>query len=207
VGPLPKIQIMLFDGFDDLDAVAPLEVLTEAGFPVRVLGAPDAQDHVISAHGLRIAVEGHDRRRPELIVLPGGGWIDESPAGVRAQCQGPLPALLSEWHSAGTVVTSVCTGAMLLAAAGLLNGRPAVTNHGALADLARAGADVRSTARVVDDGSIVTCGGPSAGLDFGLRLVARFAGPEAAAEAAARLEYVPVGPVEVTSPGGDPAPD
>jgi transcriptional regulator GlxA family with amidase domain len=87
---------------------------------------------------------------------------------------------------------------MLLARAGLLSGRPAVTNRNALEDLREAGADVRGDARVVDDGSVVTGGGPAAGLDVALRLVARFAGDEAARQAAARLEHEPIGPVLVT---------
>jgi transcriptional regulator GlxA family with amidase domain len=86
---------------------------------------------------------------------------------------------------------------MLLARAGLLQGRPAVTNRMALDDLAAAGADVRRDARVVDDGSVVTAGGPAAGIDLGVRLVARFAGEQAGQDAAARLEHEPVGPVLV----------
>jgi transcriptional regulator GlxA family with amidase domain len=96
------------------------------------------------------------------------------------------------------VLASGCTGAMLLAAAGLVSGRPAVTNRNALADLAAAGADVRADARVVDDGEIVTGGGPSAGLDVGLRLVARFRGDEVAAAVAAAIEHHPVDPMLVT---------
>ena len=95
-------------------------------------------------------------------------------------------------------MASVCTGAMLLARAGLLSGRPAVTNRNALDDLAAAGADVRREARVVDDGSVVTGGGPAAGLDVAIRLVARFAGEDAGREAAARLEHEPVGQVLVS---------
>jgi len=83
---------------------------------------------------------------------------------------------------------------MLLARAGVLAGRPAVTNRNAFDDLAAAGAQVRGDARVVDDGSVVTGGGPAAGLDVAIRLVARFAGEEAGRQAAARLEHEPVGP-------------
>lgn len=134
------------------------------------------------------------------MVVPGGGWRDRSAAGVRSQCEGDLPKLLARRHESGTVIASVCTGAMQLAASGLLTGRPAVTNRIALDDLQRAGADVRREARVVDDGSVVTCGGPAAGLDLGLRLVQRFCGADAAAQAAQRLEHDPIGPVLVTDP-------
>ncbi|HEY1569576.1 MAG TPA: DJ-1/PfpI family protein [Solirubrobacteraceae bacterium] len=207
---LPLTQVVVFDGFDDLDAIAPLEVLTAAGFPTRVVRpaghptavpsttAPSATVHpltVRSAHGLVLEVA-DELGAPELVVVPGGGWLDDAP-GVRDQCEGPLPGVLAALHDAGTVVASVCTGAMLLARAGLLSGRPAVTNRNALDDLAAAGADVRRDARVVDDGSVITAGGPAAGIDLAIRLVARFAGEEAARQAAARLEHEPVGPVLV----------
>jgi putative intracellular protease/amidase len=192
---LPFTQVVVFDGFDDLDAVAPLEILTAAGFPTRLVRPVGHPSTVRSAHGLMLDVP-DELSAPELIIVPGGGWLDDAP-GVRQQCQGSLPAALAALHEAGTVVASVCTGAMALAYAGLLTGRPAVTNRNALDDLEAAGADVRRDARVVDDGSVVTAGGPAAGLDLGVRLVARFAGEDAGAAAAARLEHEPVGPVLV----------
>ena len=193
---LPHTEIVVFDGFDDLDAIAPLEILAAAGFPARVVRPAQHAPAVRSAHGLALEVPDTLGESPGLVVVPGGGWLDGS-AGVRDQCGGPLPAALAALHHAGAVVTSVCTGAMLLARAGLLEGRPAVTNRMALDDLAAAGADVRRDARVVDDGSVVTAGGPSAGLDLAIRLVSRFAGDQAGRAAARRLEYEPVGPVLV----------
>jgi putative intracellular protease/amidase len=192
---LPLTEILVFDGFDDLDAVAPLEILTAAGFPTRVVRPAGQATTVRSAHGLVLDVTA-ELGSPALVLVPGGGWLDAAP-GVRDQCEGPLPAALGALHDTGTVVASVCTGAMLLARAGLLTGRPAVTNRNALDDLAAAGADVRRDARVVDDGSVVTGGGPAAGIDLAIRLVARFAGEAAGREAAARVEHEPVGPVLV----------
>lgn len=194
--PLPLTEVVVFDGFDDLDAIAPLEVLTAAGFPTRVVRPSGHAPTVHSAHGLVMQVDAELGASPELVIVPGGGWLDAAP-GVRDQCEGPLPAAIAALHDAGTVIASVCTGAMLLARAGLVGGRPAVTNRNALGDLAAAGADVRRDARVVDDGSVVTAGGPAAGLDLAVRLVARFAGEQAGREAAARLEHEPVGPVLV----------
>lgn len=193
---LPLTEVVVFDGFDDLDAIAPLEVLTAAGFPTRVVRPAGHGPTVHSAHGLVMRVDAELSAAPGLVIVPGGGWLDAAP-GVRDQCEGPLPAAITALHDAGTVIASVCTGAMLLARAGLLAGRPAVTNRNALDDVAAAGADVRRGARVVDDGSVVTAGGPAAGLDLGVRLVARFAGEEAGREAAARLEHESVGPVLV----------
>jgi putative intracellular protease/amidase len=193
---LPLTEIVVFDGIDDLDAIAPLEVLVAAGFPARLVRPAGHGRTVHSAHGLHLDVAAELGAAPALVVVPGGGWLDGS-AGVRDQCDGPLPAVLASLHEAGAVMASVCTGAMLLARAGLLTGRPSVTNRNALDDLAAAGADVRREARVVDDGSVVTAGGPAAALDLAVRLVARFGGEEAGRAAAARLEHAPVGPVLV----------
>jgi transcriptional regulator GlxA family with amidase domain len=86
------------------------------------------------------------------------------------------------------VIASVCTGAMALAAAGLLEGRRATTHHAALEDLRRSGADVVD-ARVVDDGDIVSCGGVTSGIDLALWLVERFAGDEVADRVARDIEH------------------
>ncbi len=203
--PLPVCEVLCFDGFDDLDAVAPLEVLVAAGFPARAVRPRSAPMCVHSTHGLALHVEAELGPDPGLVVVAGGGWLDGGLSGVRGQCDGDLPAALAQLHARGTVVTSVCTGAMLLAAAGLLAGRPAVTHRAALTDLAQAGADVRGDARVVDDGSVVTSGGITAGIDLAIHLVQRFAGDKAAAAAADRLEYQPVGHVLVTAPRSQPA--
>lgn len=193
--PAPRTEILFFDGFDDLDAVGPLEVLTAAGFPVTAVAHPAGAVRVRSAHGLEIVVSRGLSDAAELVVVPGGGWFDRG-AGTRALAEeGSLGVRLAELHAAGTVIASVCTGAMLLATAGLLTGRPAVTNRHALTALAQLGADVHGGARVVDDGDVVTAGGPAAGLDLGVHLVARYLGADAGAAAADRLEYAPVGPV------------
>ena len=194
----PSTEILFFEGFDDLDAVGPLEILTATGFPVRAVRFPAQPGVVTSAHGLRIELEHVLGDGPGLLVVPGGGWRDGSPVGVRPLVDGELPGILAGLHAGGTVLASVCTGAMLLAAGGLLAGRPAVTNRIALDDLEQAGAEVHREARVVDDGSIVTCGGPAAGLDLALRLVERYLGPEMAELAADRLEHERVGPTLIT---------
>ena len=191
----PSTEILFFDGYDDLDAVAPLEILTAAGFPVRAVAFPDHTTMIRSAHGLSSSIGSSLGERPQLLVVPGGGWFDDGP-GARALATGSdLPTRLAALHGAGTIMASVCTGAMLLAAAGLVAGRPAVTNRRALEALAAGGADVHAEARVVDDGDLVTAGGPAAGLDLAVHLVCRFLGSEAGACAADRLEHTPVGPV------------
>jgi transcriptional regulator GlxA family with amidase domain len=195
----PTTEVLFFDGFDDLDAIAPFEILAAAGFPLRAVSFPAGAGAVTSAHGLRVEVDGALGEAPELVVIPGGGWRDGAKAGVRTMAQGELPARLARLHGRGTVLASVCTGAMLLATAGLLRDRPAITHHIAVEDLAKAGADVRRDARVVDDGEFVTCGGPTAGIDLSLHLVERFCGSAAAQAGAERIEHERIGPTVMTA--------
>jgi len=132
--------------------------------------------------------------------VPGGGWVAGGATGVRPLVEaGELPALIAGVHRAGTVVASVCTGAMLLAAAGLLEGRPAITNRRAIDDLRATGALVREEARVVDDGDVLTSGGVLAGIDLAIRIVERWRGERAAAAAVDRLEHLQWGTLVVTA--------
>lgn len=190
----PNTQILFFDGVDDLDAVGPLEVLTGAGLPTKAVRPVGHSATIHTAHGLVIEVSDELDEAAELVIIPGGGWRDDN-GGVRDLIDGQLPAQLAVMHSQGTVLAAVCTGAMLLATAGLLTGRRAVTNRIALDDVAAAGARVHPEARVVDDGDLLTCGGPAAGLDLAVHLVSRFLGPAAGSAAADRVDHHPVGPV------------
>jgi transcriptional regulator GlxA family with amidase domain len=184
-----RTEILLFDGFDELDAFGPFEVLSNGGFePLFVnLGGPDT---VTASHGARVLVDGALSEAPDLIVVPGGGWMDRAPAGAWAEAaRNELPSAIAERHRAGATIASVCTGAMLLAKAGLLDGRPAVTHHGALDDLEAAGADVKRDARVVDDGDILTAGGVTSGIDLALWIVERERGAELADLVAREIEH------------------
>jgi transcriptional regulator GlxA family with amidase domain len=150
----------------------------------------DGAKDITASNGLRVQAQGQlGVKRPDLVVVPGGGWITRSPAGAWTEAQrGALTPKLAQLHREGVVMASVCTGAMLLAAAGLLKNRPATTNHGALEELAAAGAQV-VPARVVDDGDVITAGGVTSGLDLTLWLVERFISAEAAHTLEGRLEY------------------
>ena len=173
-----RIEIVVYDGFDELDAIGPFEVLRNAAtvvedLDVRLVGA-DGAGTVTASHGLRVLVDGGLGGDADLVIVPGGGWNDAAPQGARAEAErGALPARLAELHRAGVRIGSVCTGGMLLAAAGLTEGRPAVTHRGALDDLRASGAEVIEDARVVDDGDLVTSGGVTSGLDMALHLVER----------------------------------
>jgi len=130
------IDLLLFDGFDELDVVGPFEVLASA----RDLGAPfsvalagvHGREPVTAAHGMRILPDhAAGDRRPDLLVVPGGGWNTRGPLGARAEVErGVLPAKLAEWHAGGIAVATVCTGA-LIAGAGL-EGPSAAAAHFAL---------------------------------------------------------------------------
>jgi transcriptional regulator GlxA family with amidase domain len=182
------IEILLFDGFDDLDAFGPFEVLSEAGLSTRFVTI-EPQERVRSAHGATIVPSGV-LGDPDLVLVPGGGWHDRGGLGAYAEARrGAITKALAARHAAGRRIGSVCTGAMLLAEAGLLRDRPAITHHTALEDLRGFGADVREGERVVDDGDIVTAAGVTSGIDLALYLVEQELGPEAARAGAGEIEW------------------
>jgi transcriptional regulator GlxA family with amidase domain len=196
-----RMAVLVFDGFDELDAVGPLEVLRNAAAMGDVDLAVELVDldgaaEVTGSHGLRVRPDGRFHAgRFDLVVVPGGGWNDRGPKGAWAEAErGELPRALAAAHEAGTVVATVCTGAMLATAAGLTRGRPAVTHHGAVDDLRAAGARVVE-ARVVDDGDLVTAGGVTSGIDMALWLVERHFGAALAEAVAAEIEHPRVGEV------------
>jgi transcriptional regulator GlxA family with amidase domain len=146
---------------------------------------------IIAAHGLRIMP--HTKlerdRQLDILLVPGGGWVGRAPQGARAEVErGTIPAAIAHLHQNGGAIASVCTGAMLVAAAGLLSGRPAITHHEAIEDLKATGAEIIK-ARVVDDGDIITAGGITSGLDLALWLLERYFNPETARQVETMLEY------------------
>ncbi|HEX4413578.1 MAG TPA: DJ-1/PfpI family protein [Lacipirellulaceae bacterium] len=196
-----QIDIILFAGFDELDALGPFEVLQNAAelgadFRVRLVSPPGVGG-VVGAHGLHVRVEAGLREDPppDLVVVPGGGWNDRRAQGARAEAErGEIPDYLAELHQAGATIAAVCTGAMLVASAGLLHGRPAITHRGAIDELRTAGANIVPE-RVVDDGQLITAGGVTSGLDLALWLVERFASKEIAERIAREMEHERVGNV------------
>jgi transcriptional regulator GlxA family with amidase domain len=186
-----QTEILIFDGVDELDAFGPYEVLAQAGFEVALVTHP-AADRVATARGAIVVPNRQLSDRAELLVVPGGGWTNRAPKGAWAEVQrGVLPQVIAQRHAAGARIASVCTGAFLVAAGGLLEGRPAVTHRNALDELEAMGSRVIRDARVVDDGDIITAGGITSGLDLALWIVEQEKGREAAADVAAELEYRP----------------
>jgi transcriptional regulator GlxA family with amidase domain len=192
---MPQCAILLFDGFDELDALAPYEVLRraeEAGAPFSVsLVSREGAREVTAFYGARVQAEAAltPESRPDVLIVPGGGWNHRGQHGVRVEVEGgEAPRLIAQLHAAGTIVAGVCTGAMLLAAAGLTKERPATTHHLAREELRAMGAEVYD-ARVVNDGDVLTSAGVTSGLDLALWLVERFAGSALAHAVERRLEY------------------
>ena len=189
-----NIQIIIFDGFDELDVVAPFEVLRmvaalKPGIQTQIV-ALDPSKPVVACNGMQVQPQARlGELKPDLVIVPGGGWIDRAPKGAWTEAQrGVLPAALTRLHADGVTLASVCTGAMLLSAAGLMTGRAAVTHHMVLEELASAGAQI-IRARVVDDGEMITAGGITSGLDLALWIIERFVDAKTAQAIETRLEY------------------
>ncbi|WP_049980564.1 DJ-1/PfpI family protein [Halolamina rubra] len=192
-----RIDVLLYDGFDELDAVGPFEVFqnaARAGADCAVsLVTAEPRERVTASHGLDVGVDGtladpDAADAPDLLVVPGGGW-SAGEGGVRREYDaGDLPPRIAAHHDAGATVASVCTGAMLLERAGLLGDGPAITHQSAVEDLRAAGVEVPD-ARVVDTGSVLTAGGVTSGIDLALYLVEREFGADVAADVATTLEY------------------
>jgi transcriptional regulator GlxA family with amidase domain len=197
-GERRHIGIVLFDDVEELDVVGPWEVLAywtrsvpEDGWDVSCLSRQGTP--VRCAKGLTIGAHHSFADAPPLKVLvyPGG--------------QGTRPQLSDEqqldWvrHQRRTtsLMTSVCTGSLVYAAAGILSHRPATTHWGSLDLLARLDPtiEVRADERFVDDGDIVTAAGVSAGIDMALHLVSRLAGVERARAVRRGIQYDPAPPV------------
>ena len=195
---MKHIGISLFTDVEELDAIGPWEVLSywtrtfpEDGYAVSCLSASGGL--VRCAKGLVVRADHSYADAPpfEVLVYPGG-------QGTRAQLHDD--AQLDWVRSRRTEValmTSVCTGSLVYAAAGLLRGRPATTHWRSLDLLADLDPtiDVRATERFVDDGDVITSAGISAGIDMALHLVTRLAGVERAREVRRGIQYDPAPPV------------
>jgi transcriptional regulator GlxA family with amidase domain len=193
-----QIAIVLFDGVEELDFAGPWEVLAAwaAQFPddrVSVFTVADTTDLVTCAKGLRVAPDHTWETAPatDVLLVPGGFGING-----KLEDEAFLERLRAE-AGRGTLVTSVCTGALALAAAGLLRNRPATTWWGRLDRLAELDAtiEVRPDDRFVDSGEVVTAAGVSAGIDMALHLVVRLHSVERAREVRRYIQYDPEPPV------------
>ncbi|GAC1437314.1 MAG: DJ-1/PfpI family protein [Solirubrobacteraceae bacterium] len=195
-----EIAILVYDGFTALDAIGPYEVLSRLPRArVRfVAAAPGIVRADTGSLSLLARAAMHDVPAPDLLVVAGGPGQD----GLMAD--EPTLDWLRAAHASSTWTTSVCTGSLLLGAAGLLQGRRATSHWAALEELGRLGATPCSE-RVVFDGRIVTAAGVSAGIDMALALVIELAGVETAQAIQLGIEYDPQPPVDAGSPAKAPA--
>jgi transcriptional regulator GlxA family with amidase domain len=193
-----KIGIALFDGAEELDWAGPWEVLAawSQQFPedgVEIFTLARELDAIICAKGLRVLPDKSwaQAGKLDVLVYPGG-------MGTRRELkdEGVLK-WLRETQAAGTLMTSVCTGALVYAAAGFLRDRPATTYWSAHALLRELEPTVESRpgARFVDAGEVITAAGVSAGIDMALHLVARLHSPQRAREVRRYIQYDPEPPV------------
>ncbi len=190
-----RVHVVLFDGVEELDFAAPYEVFSASRFftdrAVEVRYVTTSRPGFVRAsYGTRVGVEhGWAPQEADVVVVPGGGYARREDPGVWAEVRrGTLPRALAAAPRPGLTVAALCTGVMLLSAAGLTRGRPCTTHHKARPDLEREGG-VLKNARVVDDGDLVTAGGITSGLELALWLVRRELGADAATGIEAMLEY------------------
>jgi putative intracellular protease/amidase len=195
-----NIAILLYDRFTALDAIGPYEVLSRLP-GARVTFVAAEAGPVLTDNGmLGLVAERSIDEVPtaDILLIPGG------PGEVAARAGGPALEWVRSVHETSTWTTSVCTGSLILAAAGLLDGVRATSHWLALDTLGGMGADAVG-GRVVFDGNIVTAAGVSAGIDMALTLAGRIAGEQVAQAIQLGIEYDPQPPFDAGSPSTAPA--
>jgi transcriptional regulator GlxA family with amidase domain len=191
-----RIAVAVFEGAEELDFVGPWEVLAAWRFlypdDVEVVLVGESTEPVSCAKGMRVVADTSwdELGDVDVLVYPGG-------RGTRAQLgDEKIRARLRALKQRGTLMTSVCTGALVYADAGLLDGRPATTYWSAFDELLPLGRDIvpRPDDRFVDTGEVVTAAGVSAGIDMALHLVGRLGSADKAREVRRYIQYDPQPP-------------
>lgn len=190
-----EIAFLLFDGVTALDLVGPYEVLSPLpGAETRlVASAPGPQRADTGALQLTADHSLGDVSSPAILVVPGG------PGTRELVHDDEILGWIRKVHGSSRWTTSVCTGALLLGAAGILDGLRATTHWRALDDLIGFGA-VPTHARVMQEGKVITAAGVSAGIDMALLLAEKLAGKHVAQALQLTIEYDPQPPFESGSP-------
>lgn len=191
------LGMVLFPGYTALDLVGPLEVLGRSR--LRCLLVAKTPEPVTSDRGLRIIPDTTLDACPRLdaLFVPGG------PGQTPAMEDQPLISFIARRHAEARWTASVCTGALLLARAGVLAGRRATTHWLAMEELGRLGA-IPTRGRIIEDGNVITGAGVSAGIDLALALVARWQGEAAARKIQLAIEYDPQPPFDSGTPEHTP---
>jgi transcriptional regulator GlxA family with amidase domain len=196
-----RTVVLVFDGITALDAIGPYEVLRSVpGWEVQFVGKTRGEVRTDSgALGISADHALSEVGEPEIVLVPGG-------VGNRALMEDEeVLAWLRQVDATSTWTTSVCTGSLVLGAAGLLNGKRATGHWLFLEPLREFGADPVG-GRFVEDGKLITAAGVSAGIDMALHLVGREVGPEVAQAVQLGIEYDPQPPFDAGAPHKAPAP-
>lgn len=191
-----RIAVAVFEGAEELDFVGPWEVLTAWRHlhpdDVEVFLVGDDTEPVVCAKGMRVLPDTRweDVGAVDVLVYPGG-------RGTRPQLgDEQIRARLRTLKTNGTLLTSVCTGALVFGDAGLLDGLPATTYWSAFDELLPLGRGIepRPDDRYVDAGDVITAAGVSAGIDMALHIVGRLGSPDVAREVRRYIQYDPKPP-------------
>jgi transcriptional regulator GlxA family with amidase domain len=196
-----QIAYLLYDRFTALDIIGPHDVFNSVPGNESIFVAEERGPVRNESDTLSLVADASlaEVQSPDIVVVPGG-------FGNRVLLEHePLHDWIRTVHENSTWTTSVCTGALLLAAAGLLDGVPATTHWLARDLLAELGAEP-VTERVVQSGKIVTAAGVSSGIDMALRLVQQINGDEVAQAVQLGIEYDPEPPLDSGSPEKAPQP-
>jgi cyclohexyl-isocyanide hydratase len=189
-----NIVFVLFPNVTQLDFTGPLQVLSRLpGAKVHIAAASAAPVETDATLTLNPTSTFADCPPTDVLVVPGGFGVDD------AMNDAALIAFVKREGARARYVTSVCTGAFILGAAGVLKGKQATTHWAYHGELARTGA-IPVKARVVRDGNLFTGGGVTAGIDFALTLAAEIAGEETARAIQLALEYDPAPPFDAGAP-------
>lgn len=203
-----QIAILIFDKLTALDAIGPYEVLRSVpGWEVRFVGKSKGEVRTDSGFlGLSADYSLAEVTGPDVVLVPGGpgSRIAGGPEGRALVEDEEVLEWLRQVDGGSKWTTSVCTGSLVLGAAGLLDGKRATSNWLYLDRLREFGADPVG-GRFVEDGKTITAAGVTAGLDMALHLVAREAGPQVAQAIQLGIEYDPHPPFDTGSPEKAPA--
>lgn len=184
------VGFALFPGAEEMDVVGPFEALALARDygerDLRLLTIAESAEPVSLRGGLRVVPDRtfEDVSELDVIVVPGG-------PGTRDEAAYTEPVAWLDGRVAAPLTTSVCTGSFLLGRAGILDGRAATTHHSRFNEFREEfpTVDLRVDERVVEDGSVITAGGVTSGIDLGLHLIDRFFGSELRDRVAEVMEY------------------
>ena len=196
-----RVAVFIFNEVEVLDFAGPFEVFSVAGLRTTTVAPFDvftvAQFETINARNKLTIIPTYTfatAPKAEILIIPGGGGydVDGTPFGSRREMNNPIVLnWVKEQAATAKLTLSVCTGSLILAKAGLLDGLEATTHYLAIDALKKVSEKivVKENVRFVDSGSIITSAGISAGIDMSLYTVSKLLGKEVADEAAKYMQY------------------